>query len=35
MKSIKILIILLVISSTSFAKSGLELGIFVPLGMSI
>lgn len=35
MKSIKILIILLVVSSTSFAKSGLELGIFVPLGMSI
>ena len=35
MKIIKILFILLVFSSVSFAKSGLELGLFVPLGIGV
>ena len=36
MKNIlKILITILIFSSTLFAKSGLEIGIFVPIGMSV
>ena len=35
MKLIKILIILFIFTSISFAKSGLELGVFVPLGIGV
>lgn len=35
MKAVKILLVLFAFTSVSFAKSGLELGVFVPLGIGV
>ena len=35
MKAVKILLILFAFTSISFAKSGLELGVFVPVGIGV